>query len=75
MCRRDIQTPESLLDSSGQSVVLDLDWYTQFFVHKSVRFMKYEWSELNAYESLGKLGEYVEKVLKGFGEKYMINFA
>ena len=39
------------------------------------RFMKYEWIELNAYESLEKLLEYIEKVLKNFGEEYMINFA
>jgi transposase len=39
------------------------------------RFMKYEWIELNAYESLEKLVGYVEKVLKGFGEEYIINFA
>jgi transposase len=39
------------------------------------RFMKYEWIELNAYESLEALVEYIEKVLKGFGEEYIINFA
>lgn len=39
------------------------------------RFMKYEWIELNAYESLEKLLEYIEKVLKGFGKEYVINFA
>ena len=39
------------------------------------RFMKYEWIELNAYESLDKLAAYIEKVLKGFGKEYIINFA
>ena len=39
------------------------------------RFMKYEWIELNAYESLDKLATYIEKVLKGFGKEYIINFA
>ena len=39
------------------------------------RFMKYEWIELNAYESLDKLNAYIEKVLKGFGKEYIINFA
>jgi transposase len=39
------------------------------------RFMKYEWIELSAYESLPKLGEYIQKVLKNFGEEYIINFA
>jgi len=37
--------------------------------------MKYEWIELNAYESLDKLAAYIEKVLKGFGKEYIINFA
>jgi transposase len=39
------------------------------------RFMKYEWIELNAYESWESLVAYVEKVLRGFGEQYVINFA
>jgi transposase len=39
------------------------------------RFMKYEWIELDAYESWDKLVDYVEKVLKNFGEEYVINFA
>ena len=39
------------------------------------RFMKYDWIELNAYESLDKLAAYIEKVLKGFGKEYIINFA
>jgi hypothetical protein len=37
--------------------------------------MKYEWIELNAYESLDRLNAHIEKVLKGFGKKYIINFA
>ena len=37
--------------------------------------MKYEWIELNAYESLNKLAAHIEKVLKGFGKEYVINFA
>ena len=38
------------------------------------RFMKYEWIEFEAYESWEDLVKYVEKVLKGFGEDYVINF-
>ena len=38
------------------------------------RFMKYEWIEFEAYESLEKLGQYLEKVLRGVGENYVINF-
>lgn len=33
------------------------------------RFMKYEWIEIDAYSSWEKLVEYVEKVLKGFGDR------
>ena len=39
------------------------------------RFMKYEWIELSVYESWINLVEYVEKVLVGFGNEYVINFA
>lgn len=39
------------------------------------RFMKYEWIDLSAYENWSTLVEYVEKVLREFGEKYVINFA
>lgn len=39
------------------------------------RFMKYEWIDFSAYESWSTLVEYVEKVLREFGENYVINFA
>jgi transposase len=39
------------------------------------RFIKYEWIELSAYESWQSLNQYLDKVLKGFGEDYVINFA
>lgn len=39
------------------------------------RFIKYEWIDFVAYESLGNLGQYLDKVLRGFGDKYVINFA
>ena len=39
------------------------------------RFMKYEWIELNAYDSWQNLVKYVEKVLREFGDEYVINFA
>ncbi|MCU0565553.1 MAG: IS630 family transposase, partial [Oculatellaceae cyanobacterium Prado106] len=39
------------------------------------RFMKYEWIELWAYEGWESLVKYVEQVIKGFGEEYVINFA
>lgn len=38
------------------------------------RFMKYEWLQVEAYESWHNLVESVENILRGFGEKYVINF-
>ena len=38
------------------------------------RFIKYEWIEVSAYQSWQSLVQYVEKVLKEFGENYVINF-
>ena len=38
------------------------------------RFMKYEWIEFWAYTSFAHLVQYVEEVIKNFGEKYKINF-
>ena len=38
------------------------------------RFMKYEWIEFWAYTSFAHLVQYVEEVIKNFGEKYEINF-
>lgn len=38
------------------------------------RFMKYEWIEFWAYTSFAHLIQYVEEVIKNFGEKYKINF-
>ncbi|MBE9080303.1 transposase [Romeria aff. gracilis LEGE 07310] len=39
------------------------------------RFMKYEWMEFRAYESYQNLREEVERMLCGFGEEFVINFA
>ena len=39
------------------------------------RFMKYEWIELNANSSWQSLVDYVEKVLREFGDNYVIDFA
>ena len=38
------------------------------------RFIKYEWIELDAYQSWTHLVNYVENVLQNFGEKYQIIF-
>ena len=39
------------------------------------RFIKYEWIEVSAYQSWTSLVDYVETVLREFGENYIINFA
>lgn len=38
------------------------------------RFIKYEWIEVSAYQNWQSLVEYVERVLREFGENYVINF-
>jgi transposase len=38
------------------------------------RFIKYEWIEISAYHSWQSLVQYVEKVLREFGQSYVINF-
>ncbi|KAM3105160.1 IS630 family transposase [Phormidesmis sp. 146-20] len=38
------------------------------------RFIKYEWIEFSAYRNWQSLVQYVERVLKEFGENYVINF-
>lgn len=38
------------------------------------RFIKYEWLLINAYSSWEVLVSSVEKILKEFGENYIINF-
>jgi len=38
------------------------------------RFMKYEWIDRRAYESWQSLVDFVEKMLKEFGQNYVINF-
>ena len=39
------------------------------------RFIKYEWIEVSAYQSWTSLVDYVETVLREFGDNYVINFA
>ncbi len=38
------------------------------------RFMKYEWIKLEAYECWQSLVNYVEKVIRNYGQDYKINF-
>ena len=38
------------------------------------RFIKYEWIPISAYKCWQNLVDYVEKVLREFGQNYVINF-
>ena len=38
------------------------------------RFIKYEWLEVSAYRNWQSLVDSVERILRGFGEEYVINF-
>jgi len=38
------------------------------------KFMKYYWIELDAYMSIEKMKNYVEKIIMGYGVDYEINF-
>ena len=39
------------------------------------RLMKYQWLEIEAYESYSNLVKSVENILINFGSEYTINFA
>jgi hypothetical protein len=38
------------------------------------KFIKYEWIEIEAYESWTSLLKYLKKVLDNLGQEYAINF-
>ncbi|MDB9509643.1 IS630 family transposase, partial [Kamptonema animale CS-326] len=38
------------------------------------RFIKYEWIEIDAYKNWSTFVASVEKILREFGETYVINF-
>jgi transposase len=66
--------------SEWQEKNLEIFWLPSYSPQMNLieilwRFMKYEWIEINAYSSWQNLVNYVEKVLRNFGEKYVINFA
>ena len=53
-----------LPDDSPELNLIEIVW----------RFMKYEWIEFWAYTSFDHLVQYVEGVIRDFGNKYKINF-
>ena len=77
-----IHTSKALREKIAQwrQKKLEIFWLPTYSPHLNLieilwRFMKYEWIDIDAYSSWEKLVEYVEKVLKGFGDRYVINFA
>ena len=50
------------------------NWFS-YLVTLSGRFIKYQWLEIDAYYSWQSLVSSVEKILKQFGDNYVINFA
>ena len=40
----------------------------------SKKFMKYYWIEFDTYKSAKHMQDYVEKVIVGYGNKYVVNF-
>lgn len=70
--------PEKI--SEWQEKKLEIFWLPSYSPEMNLieilwRFMKYEWIEIDAYSSWSNLVNYVEKVIRDFGEKYIINFA
>lgn len=66
--------------SEWQEKKLEIFWLPSYSHQMNLieilwRFMKYEWIEIDAYQSWSNLVNYVEKVIRYFGEKYVINFA
>jgi transposase len=60
---------EKLLEWEAKGITIF--WLPTYSPHLNLieilwRFMKYEWIDLNAYESLQKLNEYIEKGSIGF---------
>lgn len=75
------QTSDAVQDNleEWQQRQIELFWLPSYSPQLNLieilwRFSKYEWIEINAYRSWQTLVEYVEKVLKEFGENYVINF-
>ena len=58
---------------------LELFWLPAYSPKENIieilwKFIKYEWIEIDAYQSLKNLLNYLKKVLDNFGQEYAINF-
>ncbi len=81
MDQASIHTSDAMQDNleEWQQRQIELFWLPSYSPQLNLieilwRFIKYEWIEISAYRSWQTLVEYVEKVLKEFGENYVINF-
>lgn len=77
-----IHTSDAILKKreEWQKKNLEIFWLPTYSPHLNLieilwRFMKYEWIEIEAYESRTSFLKYVQKVLELFGSEYVINFA
>jgi transposase len=76
-----IQTSDAVIKQLPQwkQKNLEIFWLPTYSPKLNLReilgkFIKYEWIELDAYNSLKSLKKYLTKVLDGLGSKYVINF-
>lgn len=76
-----IHTSDAFLDKSEEweQKNLEIFWLPAYSPQLNLieilwRFIKYEWIEIEAYESQASLIKYLRKVLDNFGSQYVINF-
>lgn len=74
-------TSDSLIEKLGEweSKNFKLFWLPPYSPKQNLieilwKFIKYEWIEVEAYESWASLLKYLKKVLDNLGQKYAINF-
>lgn len=74
---KNTEIEEKIEDWKAKNV--EIFWLPTYSPHLNLieifwRFMKYEWLEFDAYKCLGSLSLYIDKILKGFGRDYVIDF-
>ncbi len=80
--RASIHTSDALLDKlpEWEQKKLEIFWLPTYspklnLIEMLWKFIKYEWIEVDAYDSRKALMNYLKKVLDHLGSKYTINFA
>ena len=74
--KRDVILDKNEEWQEGGITILELPCYSPELnlIEILWRFIKYEWIEIEAYQSWESFVASVEKILRKFGEKYVINF-